>query len=69
MTNDSNDPIELTVDKFIFRFRRNLRYSETGREGTLKRLQRALESAVKYSLVANSIKSKLSVEPEIETIT
>jgi organic hydroperoxide reductase OsmC/OhrA len=39
-----------------------------GREGTLKRLQRALDSAVKYSLVANSIKSKLLVEPEIEII-
>lgn len=39
-----------------------------GREAVLKRLQRALESAVKYSLVANSIKSKLVIEPEIETL-
>jgi organic hydroperoxide reductase OsmC/OhrA len=30
-----------------------------------KRVRRALESAQKYSLVANSIKSKISVEPEI----
>ncbi len=37
------------------------------REGVLKRLQRALDSAVKYSLVANSIKSKLVLEPEIVT--
>jgi organic hydroperoxide reductase OsmC/OhrA len=29
------------------------------------RIQRALESAQKYSLVANSIKSKVSIEPEI----
>jgi organic hydroperoxide reductase OsmC/OhrA len=40
---------------------------ETGAEqnGTLKRVRRALDSAVKYSLVANSIKSELVVEPEI----
>jgi organic hydroperoxide reductase OsmC/OhrA len=30
-----------------------------------KRIRRALESAQKYSLVANSIKSEISVEPEI----
>lgn len=29
------------------------------------RIQRALQSALKYSLVANSIKSKVIVEPEI----
>jgi organic hydroperoxide reductase OsmC/OhrA len=45
-----------------------LRTDEAGREGTLKRLRRALDSAVKYSLVANSIKSKLVLEPEIKTI-
>jgi organic hydroperoxide reductase OsmC/OhrA len=39
------------------------------REGTLKRVQRALDSAVKYSLVANSIKSKLVLKPEIETVS
>ena len=39
-----------------------------GQEGTLKRLRRALESAVKYSLVANSIKSRLVLEPEIEIV-
>jgi len=37
-------------------------------ESTRKRVQRALESAVKYSLVANSIKSELSITPEIEII-
>jgi organic hydroperoxide reductase OsmC/OhrA len=40
-----------------------------GKDNTLKRLQRALDSAVKYSLVANSIKSRLVLEPEIEIIT
>ncbi len=37
-------------------------------EGTRKRVQRALESALKYSLVANSIKSEIAVEPKIEVI-
>lgn len=45
-----------------------LRSDAAGRESTLKRLQRALDSAVKYSLVANSIKSKLVLDPEIETV-
>ena len=45
-----------------------LRTDAAGRESVLKRLQRALDSAVKYSLVANSIKSKLVLEPEIETV-
>lgn len=45
-----------------------VRADAAGREGVLKRLQRALDSAVKYSLVANSIKSKLVIEPEIETV-
>jgi glycine cleavage system H protein len=42
MTNDQNDDLELTVDKFIFRFPRKLRYSEAGlwvkQEGSLVRL-------------------------------
>ncbi len=38
------------------------------REATLKRAQRALESATKYSLVANSIKSQIVVDPVIEII-
>lgn len=45
-----------------------VRTDGAGHEATLKRLQRALDSAVKYSLVANSIKSKLVLEPEIETV-
>jgi organic hydroperoxide reductase OsmC/OhrA len=45
-----------------------IRADSAAREGALKRLQRALDSAVKYSLVANSIKSKLILEPEIEIV-
>jgi organic hydroperoxide reductase OsmC/OhrA len=33
-----------------------------------RRVRRALESAQKYSLVANSVKSEVRVEPEIEII-
>lgn len=45
-----------------------VRSDEVGREGTLKRLRRALDSAVKYSLIANSIKSNLILKPEIEIV-
>jgi glycine cleavage system H protein len=42
MINDPNDDIDLTVDKFIFKFPRNLRYSEAGlwvnQEGSLLRM-------------------------------
>ncbi len=41
----------------------------TEKEAVLKRIQRAMGSAVKYSLVANSIKSKLIIEPQIEIIS
>ncbi len=37
-------------------------------EQTRKRVQRALESAGKYSLVANSIKSEVVIDPVIEVI-
>ena len=43
-----------------------IRAEAAGQEGALKRARQALQSAVKYSLVANSIKSKLIIEPEIE---
>jgi len=33
-----------------------------------KRVRRALESAQKYSLVANSVKSKIIVEPEVNIL-
>ncbi len=37
--------------------------------GTRKRVQRALDSAAKYSLVANSMKSEIAIEPEIEILS
>ena len=45
-----------------------VRAGRQAREATLKHVQRALESAVKYSLVANSLKSEIIIEPEIEII-
>jgi len=38
------------------------------RAGDERRVRRALESATKYSLVANSIKSEVIVEPEITIV-
>jgi organic hydroperoxide reductase OsmC/OhrA len=46
-----------------------IRAEAAGQEGALKRTRQALQSAVKYSLVGNSIKSKLIIEPEIEMRT
>jgi organic hydroperoxide reductase OsmC/OhrA len=46
-----------------------IRQDATERKGVLKRTQQTLQSAVKYSLVANSIKSKLTVEPVIKIIS
>ena len=45
-----------------------VRAGATERESTQKRVQRALESAVKYSLVANSLKSEIAIEPNIEIV-
>jgi organic hydroperoxide reductase OsmC/OhrA len=45
-----------------------VRADESEKDAMLKRLQRAMNSAVKYSLVANSIKSKLVLEPEIQIV-
>ncbi len=45
-----------------------VRVDATEQEGARKRVQRALDSAVKYSLVANSIKSEIVVEPQVEII-
>ena len=65
--------IELDRTEIFFEVRLNpkivVRADADGQEGELKRTRQALQSAVKYSLVANSIKSKLIMEPVIETIT
>ena len=53
----------------VLRPRIVIRAAELEKDVTLKRLQRALDSSVKYSLVANSIKSKLILEPQIEIIS
>jgi protein-tyrosine-phosphatase len=37
-------------------------------ERVQKRVERALESAQKYSLVANSVKSKVAIDPIIEVL-
>jgi len=52
----------------VLRPRIRLRSDTTEKDVTLRRLQRAMDSAVKYSLVANSIKSRLVLEPEIEIV-
>jgi organic hydroperoxide reductase OsmC/OhrA len=52
----------------VLRPRIVVRSNENEKDAILKRLQRAMDSAVKYSLVANSIKSKLILEPQIEII-
>ena len=57
-----------TFTKVALRPRIVVRASESEIEGTRKRVQRALECAVKYSLVANSIKSEMVIEPDIELI-
>ena len=43
-----------------------VRAGQSETEIVRKRVQRALDSAVKYSLVANSIKSEIVIEPAIE---
>ena len=46
-----------------------LRAQDEARSATEKRVRRALESAQKYSLVANSVKSEIRVDPVIEIIS
>ena len=52
----------------VLRPRIAVRSDPADKNATLNRLQRAMDSAIKYSLVANSIKSKLILEPEIEFV-
>ncbi len=46
-----------------------VRSAAADRDKVWKRTGQAMQSALKYSLVANSIKSKLVLEPEIEVVT
>ena len=52
------------------RFRPVIRVSagEEEKDAVRQRIQRALQSAQKYSLVANSVKSEIVIEPEIEIV-
>ncbi len=54
--------------KVVLRPRIVVRSAAADKDATLKRAQRALESATKYSLVANSIKSQIAVDPAVEII-
>lgn len=54
--------------RVVLRPRIVVRAEPIEKDAVLKRLQRALDSAVKYSLVANSIKSELVLEPRIELV-
>jgi organic hydroperoxide reductase OsmC/OhrA len=45
-----------------------LRSNDKERSSVEKRARRALDSAQKYSLVANSIKSRILIDPEIEIV-
>jgi organic hydroperoxide reductase OsmC/OhrA len=61
------DRTEIFTD-LVFRPRIVVRANGEDRERTGKRVERALESAQKYSLVANSVKSRIVVDPTIEVL-
>jgi organic hydroperoxide reductase OsmC/OhrA len=46
-----------------------VRAGSESKEAVEKRIRRALQSAQKFSLVANSIRSDIALEPEIKVIT
>jgi organic hydroperoxide reductase OsmC/OhrA len=53
----------------VLRPRIAVRAGNEPREAVEKRIRRALESAQKFSLIANSVKSEVVVEPEIRMET
>jgi uncharacterized OsmC-like protein len=61
------DRTEIFTD-LVFRPKIVVKANGADPERVRKQVSRALESAQKYSLVANSVKSKISVEPIIEII-
>jgi len=61
------DRTEIFTD-VVLRPRIVVRCELAQKESTEKRITRALEAAQKYSLVANSIKSRLVVEPEVKLV-
>ncbi len=61
------DRTEIFTD-LVFRPRIVVKANGAERERVFKQVNRALESAQKYSLVANSVKSTITLEPEIEVL-
>jgi uncharacterized OsmC-like protein len=61
------DRTEIFTD-LVFRPKIVVRANGTDLERVNKQVSRALESAQKYSLVANSVKSKITIEPTIEVL-
>ena len=61
------DRTEIFSD-LIFRPQIVIKANGTDPERVRKQVNRALESAQKYSLVANSVKSKIVIEPTIEVV-
>jgi organic hydroperoxide reductase OsmC/OhrA len=55
--------------KVLLRPKISVRCEKSQKETTEKRITRALETAQKYSLVANSVKSKILMDPDIEIIS
>lgn len=62
------DRTEIFTD-LVFRPKIVVKANGSEPERVLKQVSRALESAQKYSLVANSVKAKLTVEPNIEVLS
>ncbi len=62
------DRTEIFTD-LVLRPRIVVRANGEARERVCKRVERALESAQKYSLVANSVKSRIVVDPTIEVLS
>ncbi|MFB3904232.1 MAG: OsmC family protein [Acidobacteriota bacterium] len=61
------DRTEIFTD-VVLRPRIVVRCDQEHKEITEKRISRALETAQKYSLVANSIKSRIAVEPDVKLL-
>ncbi len=57
-----------TFSKVVLRPRIVIRPGSEERAAVERRARRAMDSALKYSLVANSIRSELVIEPEIEVL-
>jgi uncharacterized OsmC-like protein len=61
------DRTEIFTD-LVFKPRIVVKANETDIERVNKQVSRALEAAQKYSLVANSVKSKITIEPTVEVL-